>query len=121
MKTHILSQFKSRCVDLVQLFLSTDCLKSTNDVVFLDCSMPCEVNPRFVLLYGSQKGQAQSIAEGVAEEAEEHGLVAEPSCLEHKEKVTTAHCNHSSRSKAVQTSLLLHGCWYTLITLMISW
>uniref|UniRef100_A0A671XEN1 Methionine synthase reductase n=1 Tax=Sparus aurata TaxID=8175 RepID=A0A671XEN1_SPAAU len=48
--------------------------------------MPCEVNPRFVLLYGSQKGQAQSIAEGVAEEAEEHGLVAELSCLEHKEK-----------------------------------
>ncbi|XP_036935079.1 methionine synthase reductase isoform X2 [Acanthopagrus latus] len=53
---------------------------------FAMCSMPCEVNPRFVLLYGSQKGQAQSIAEGLAEEAEEHGLVAELSCLEHKEK-----------------------------------
>uniref|UniRef100_A0A672JJC8 Methionine synthase reductase n=1 Tax=Salarias fasciatus TaxID=181472 RepID=A0A672JJC8_SALFA len=43
--------------------------------------MPCDVKPRFVILYGSQKGQAQSIAEGIAEEAEEHGLVADLSCL----------------------------------------
>ncbi|KAK2859403.1 hypothetical protein Q5P01_004023 [Channa striata] len=49
-------------------------------------SMPCEVKPRFLVLYGSQKGQAQSIAEGVAEEAEEHGLVAELSCLNENEK-----------------------------------
>ncbi|XP_041817222.1 methionine synthase reductase isoform X2 [Chelmon rostratus] len=48
--------------------------------------MPCEMKPRFVLLYGSQKGQAQSIAEGVAEVAEEHGLVAELSCLDQNEK-----------------------------------
>lgn len=48
--------------------------------------MPCEVKPRFVILYGSQKGQAQSIAEGLAEEAEEHGLVAILSCLNEKEK-----------------------------------
>ncbi|XP_044032960.1 methionine synthase reductase isoform X3 [Siniperca chuatsi] len=48
--------------------------------------MPCEVKPRFVVLYGSQKGQAQSIAEGVAEVAEEHGLVAELSCLNQNEK-----------------------------------
>ncbi|XP_061121393.1 methionine synthase reductase isoform X2 [Syngnathus typhle] len=32
------------------------------------------------------KGQAQSIAEGIAEEAEEHGLLAELSCLNQKEK-----------------------------------
>lgn len=44
--------------------------------------MPCGKKPRFVLLYGSQKGQAQSIAEGVAEVAEEHGLTAELSCLD---------------------------------------
>ncbi|XP_076617227.1 methionine synthase reductase isoform X1 [Chaetodon auriga] len=50
------------------------------------CSMPCEMKPRFVLLYGSQKGQAQSIAEGVAEVAEEHGLAAELSCLDQNEK-----------------------------------
>uniref|UniRef100_A0A7N5ZT30 Methionine synthase reductase n=1 Tax=Anabas testudineus TaxID=64144 RepID=A0A7N5ZT30_ANATE len=49
-------------------------------------SMPCEVKPRFVVLYGSQKGQAQDIAEGIAEEAEEHGLVAELSCLNQNEK-----------------------------------
>lgn len=55
--------------------------------------MPCEIKPRFVVLYGSQKGQAQSIAEGIAEEAEEHGLVAELSCLNQNEKVTIAHCN----------------------------
>lgn len=52
--------------------------------------MPCEMKPRFVLLYGSQKGQAQSIAEGVAEVAEEHGLVAELSCLDQNEKVAIA-------------------------------
>ncbi|CAK6971237.1 methionine synthase reductase [Scomber scombrus] len=48
--------------------------------------MPCEVKPRLVVLYGSQKGQAQSIAEGITEEAEEHGLVAELSCLNQNEK-----------------------------------
>ncbi|XP_035474971.1 methionine synthase reductase [Scophthalmus maximus] len=48
--------------------------------------MPCEVQPRFVVLYGSQKGQAQSIAEGIAEEAQERGLVAELSCLNQNEK-----------------------------------
>nr|XP_020465267.1 methionine synthase reductase isoform X1 [Monopterus albus]XP_020465268.1 methionine synthase reductase isoform X1 [Monopterus albus] len=48
--------------------------------------MPCEVKPRFVVLYGSQKGQAESIAEGIAEAAQEHGLVAELSCLNQKEK-----------------------------------
>ena len=53
--------------------------------------MPCEVKPRFVLLYGSQKGQAQSIAEGVAEEAGEHGLVAELSCLDQSDKVAILH------------------------------
>ncbi|XP_054478647.1 methionine synthase reductase [Anoplopoma fimbria] len=48
--------------------------------------MPCEVKPRIVVLYGSQKGQAESLAEGIAELAEEHGLVAELSCLNHSEK-----------------------------------
>uniref|UniRef100_A0A3B4X3H4 Methionine synthase reductase n=1 Tax=Seriola lalandi dorsalis TaxID=1841481 RepID=A0A3B4X3H4_SERLL len=48
--------------------------------------MPCEAKPRFLVLYGSQKGQAQSIAEGIAEEAEDHGLVAELSCLNQNEK-----------------------------------
>ncbi|XP_034998099.2 methionine synthase reductase [Hippoglossus stenolepis] len=48
--------------------------------------MPCEAQPRFLVLYGSQKGQAQSIAEGIAEEAQDHGLGAELSCLSENEK-----------------------------------
>ncbi|KAK5622101.1 hypothetical protein CRENBAI_010328, partial [Crenichthys baileyi] len=48
--------------------------------------MPCEAKPRFVVLYGSQKGQAQSIAEGIADEAKEHGLVADLCCLDQNEK-----------------------------------
>uniref|UniRef100_A0A8C5GFA0 Methionine synthase reductase n=1 Tax=Gouania willdenowi TaxID=441366 RepID=A0A8C5GFA0_GOUWI len=48
--------------------------------------MPCEVTSRFVLLYGSQKGQAQSIAEGIAEEAKGHGLAADLSCLDQNDK-----------------------------------
>ncbi|XP_042154891.1 methionine synthase reductase-like isoform X1 [Oncorhynchus tshawytscha] len=47
----------------------------------LSSRMPCEVKPRFLVLYGSQKGQAQSIAEGIADEAEERGLVADIYCL----------------------------------------
>lgn len=59
-------------------------------VSFVSSSMPCGEKPRFVLLYGSQKGQAQSIAEGVAEVAEEHGLAAELSCLDTNAKVAAA-------------------------------
>uniref|UniRef100_A0A8C5GF76 Methionine synthase reductase n=1 Tax=Gouania willdenowi TaxID=441366 RepID=A0A8C5GF76_GOUWI len=44
------------------------------------------VTSRFVLLYGSQKGQAQSIAEGIAEEAKGHGLAADLSCLDQNDK-----------------------------------
>lgn len=49
--------------------------------------MPCELKPRFLVLYGSQKGQAQSIAEGIADEAEERGLVADIYCLSEGGKV----------------------------------
>ncbi|XP_051910398.1 methionine synthase reductase isoform X2 [Hippocampus zosterae] len=48
--------------------------------------MPIEIKPRVVVLYGSQKGQAQSIAEGIAEQAEEHGFLAELGCLNQKDK-----------------------------------
>ncbi|KAM7369979.1 hypothetical protein PAMP_011266 [Pampus punctatissimus] len=57
-----------------------------SNLALCNIRMPCEVKPRFVVLYGSQKGQAQSIAEGIAEEAEEHGLVAELSCLNQNER-----------------------------------
>lgn len=48
--------------------------------------MPCEVKHRFLVLYGSQRGQAQSIAEGIADEAEEQGLVADICCLSQHDK-----------------------------------
>ncbi|XP_061569427.1 methionine synthase reductase isoform X2 [Cololabis saira] len=48
--------------------------------------MPSKEKRPFVILYGSQKGQAQSIAEGIAEEAEQHGLVANLSCLDQNEE-----------------------------------
>ncbi|XP_062841694.1 methionine synthase reductase [Trichomycterus rosablanca] len=44
--------------------------------------MPCEVpSPRLLILYGSQKGQAQSIAEQICETAAERGFNPEISCL----------------------------------------
>ncbi|KAF5899695.1 methionine synthase reductase, partial [Clarias magur] len=41
---------------------------------------------RFLILYGSQKGQAQSIAEQLADQAAEHGFEAEISCLSDGDK-----------------------------------
>lgn len=72
--------------------------------------MPCGEKPRFVLLYGSQKGQAQSIAEGVAEVAEEHGLAAELSCLDTDAKVAAAHAQKTNRNiiATLLTLLLMH-------------
>ncbi|KAG7262093.1 hypothetical protein CRUP_018551 [Coryphaenoides rupestris] len=48
--------------------------------------MPCEAKHRVLILYGSQKGQAQAVAEGIAAEAADHGLVAEVSCLSQHEE-----------------------------------
>ncbi|XP_023678186.2 methionine synthase reductase isoform X1 [Paramormyrops kingsleyae] len=48
--------------------------------------MPCEVKTRFLLLYGSQRGQAQSIAEEIRDQAEEHGFIADLYCLSQKER-----------------------------------
>ena len=53
--------------------------------------MPGEKKHRFLILYGSQKGQAQSIAEGIADEAAVHGLEAEISCLSQHEEVSSPH------------------------------
>ena len=41
---------------------------------------------RFLLLYGSQTGQAEAIAEEISETAEKHGLVADLHCLSMTEK-----------------------------------
>ncbi|XP_041736157.2 methionine synthase reductase isoform X2 [Coregonus clupeaformis] len=59
---------------------------ATSSSTFRLCRMPCEVKPRFLVLYGSQKGQAQSIAEGIADEAEERGLFADICCLSEGDK-----------------------------------
>ncbi|KAI7792808.1 methionine synthase reductase [Triplophysa rosa] len=48
--------------------------------------MPCEVTARFLILYGSQRGQAQSIAEEICEQANEHGFTADLCCLSNVEK-----------------------------------
>uniref|UniRef100_A0A8C1GSL0 Methionine synthase reductase n=1 Tax=Cyprinus carpio TaxID=7962 RepID=A0A8C1GSL0_CYPCA len=48
--------------------------------------MPCEVAARFLILYGSQRGQAQSIAEEICQQAAEHGFTADISCLSNQHK-----------------------------------
>ncbi|KAK7118259.1 hypothetical protein R3I94_021929 [Phoxinus phoxinus] len=48
--------------------------------------MPCEVAARFLILYGSQRGQAQSIAEEICEQAAEYGLTADINCLSNQDK-----------------------------------
>lgn len=48
--------------------------------------MPCEVAARFLILYGSQRGQAQSIAEEICEQAAVYGLTADISCLSNQNK-----------------------------------
>ena len=53
--------------------------------------MPVKNTNRFLLLYGSQTGQAQAISEEIAEKAEREGLHAETHCLSLTEqKVGTA-------------------------------
>uniref|UniRef100_A0AAR2JUU7 Methionine synthase reductase n=1 Tax=Pygocentrus nattereri TaxID=42514 RepID=A0AAR2JUU7_PYGNA len=48
--------------------------------------MPCGVASQFLILYGSQRGQAQSIAEEICEQAAEHGFIADISCVSKGEK-----------------------------------
>ncbi|TRY83851.1 hypothetical protein DNTS_006196, partial [Danionella cerebrum] len=43
--------------------------------------MPCEPAADFLILYGSQRGQAQSIAEEICQQAAERGFTADTSCL----------------------------------------
>lgn len=48
---------------------------------------------RFLLVYGSQTGQAQAIAEQICEEAKVRGYSPELHCLSNSEKkVFTDHC-----------------------------
>uniref|UniRef100_A0A671NKH8 Methionine synthase reductase n=1 Tax=Sinocyclocheilus anshuiensis TaxID=1608454 RepID=A0A671NKH8_9TELE len=41
---------------------------------------------RFLILYGSQRGQAQSIAEEICQQAAEHGFTADINCLSNQHK-----------------------------------
>lgn len=48
--------------------------------------MPGHTKNRFLLLYGSQTGQAKAISEEICERAEKEGLHAEIHCLSQTEK-----------------------------------
>ncbi|XP_050406331.1 methionine synthase reductase [Patella vulgata] len=48
--------------------------------------MPINTKNRFLLLYGSQTGQAKAIAEEIADKAENHGLHADIHCMSQTEK-----------------------------------
>nr|XP_033785615.1 methionine synthase reductase isoform X2 [Geotrypetes seraphini] len=48
--------------------------------------MCCEVKKRFLLLYGTQLGQAKAIAEEIAQQADGHGFVAEVHSLSDTDK-----------------------------------
>ncbi|MGH0143846.1 UNVERIFIED_CONTAM: hypothetical protein FKN15_038434 [Acipenser sinensis] len=69
--------------------------------------MPCEVKDRFLLLYGSQCGQAQAIAEEICEKASEHKFVADVCCMSQQEKCGQAQaiaaeiCEKASEHKFV--------------------
>ena len=76
------------------LFVLTDCLSwltVCGGCVLERLQMPVKNTNRFLLLYGSQTGQAQAISEEIAEKAEREGLHAETHCLSLTEqKVGTA-------------------------------
>ena len=48
--------------------------------------MPVGLNNRFLLLYGSQTGQAKAIAEEIAEKADNFNLHADLHCFSETEK-----------------------------------
>ncbi|KAJ8413451.1 hypothetical protein AAFF_G00094470 [Aldrovandia affinis] len=49
-------------------------------------AMPREVKSRFLLLYGSQCGQAQSIAEEICQQAGDHGFAPDIYCLSQEDR-----------------------------------
>lgn len=70
--------------------------------------MPRGVLPsRFLILYGSQKGQAQSIADQLADQAAEHGFEADVSCLSQADKVGHAASFNILYSTFLKTSGLI--------------
>ena len=59
---------------------------SSHAYIFLLFSMPVNRENRFLLLYGSQTGQAKAIAEEISEKAVEKNLHADIHCLSMTEK-----------------------------------
>ncbi|PVD37330.1 hypothetical protein C0Q70_04329 [Pomacea canaliculata] len=55
----------------------------------------CGTQHRFLLLYGSQTGQAKAIAEEICEHAGQHGLLAELHCLSLGDTNYTNFCNNA--------------------------
>lgn len=53
---------------------------------FSELSMPVSTKNRFLLLYGSQTGQAKAISEEIVEKAEKFNLTADLHCLSQTEK-----------------------------------
>lgn len=68
-------------------------------------------------MYGSQKGQAQSIAEQLSDQAVEYGFEAEISCLSKGNKVKKKKINHISWLVAL---LILHSSVFKNIITIIS-
>jgi len=58
----------------------------TKDVIFQFSRMPVSAANRYLLLYGSQTGQAKAIAEEIAERSTAEGLAPDLHCLSTTEK-----------------------------------
>uniref|UniRef100_A0A673NDV4 Methionine synthase reductase n=1 Tax=Sinocyclocheilus rhinocerous TaxID=307959 RepID=A0A673NDV4_9TELE len=62
-----------------------------NQVEYVITPTAFSVAARFLILYGSQHGQAQSIAEEICQQAAEHGFTADISCLSNQHKYNVDH------------------------------
>ena len=70
--------------------------------------MPTSVANRFLLLYGSQTGQAKAISEEIAEKAGQHNLHADIHCLSLTEKKVRNLCFFISRGESEKCLVLLY-------------
>ena len=69
--------------------------------------MPVGLNNRFLLLYGSQTGQAKAIAEEIAEKAETFQLHADLHCFSQTEKKVSDCCYEIDRLRNIWTPNIL--------------
>lgn len=64
--------------------------------------MPSETQNRFLLLFGSQTGQAKAIAEEIQDKSEQFGLHAELHCISQTEKKVCNSFVSNSTQKGIQ-------------------